>query len=140
MTAPMTTTAPRTPPRGKPPGLKWISDIEQWKGHDMQGHRYRVTVEHLAAPRNDQPVQPPLSFEVINHDEIIGIVERARAGGEFEEEEAAAMAVGLKLFTEVMLKRRSDPLFAEFEPAMRSFIGKLKARTRAAAAASAAAG
>lgn len=110
----------------------WIGDVETWKGYSVKGHRYRITVEHLATPRGENPNRPPLSFEAVNHDDIQSIVERVRGNGLFEPDEAAAMAVGLKLFTEVMLKHRSEPLFADLAPAMRDFIGRLKAQNSAA--------
>lgn len=100
----------------------------------MRGHRYRVTIEHVGTPREGAEIQPALSFETVNHDEIIGIVARIRASGQYAEDEAASLGIGLKLFSEVMLKRRDDPLFAAVQPAIRAFIGGLKERNRAAAA------
>lgn len=99
----------------------------------MRGHRYRVTIEHLGGPHEDASIQPPLCFEAVNHDEILGIVARLRSSGVYQPDEAASLGIGLKLFSEVMLKRRDDPLFAELRPAIRAFIGGLKARSRAAA-------
>lgn len=107
-----------------------ISDIA-WKGHIMRGHRYRVTIEHVGTPRDGLAKQPALVFETVNHDEIIGIVERIRASGHYAEDEAASLGIGLKLFSEVMLKRKDDPLFKALRPAISSFIGGLKDRSRA---------
>ena len=100
-----------------------------------KGHRYRVTIEHLATPRADGAIHAPLSFETVNHDEVLGIAERTVAGGRYERDESAALAIGLKLFTEVMLSHRDDPLFADLMPALRDFIGRLKERNRTATAA-----
>lgn len=108
------------------------SDIISWKGHSMKGHRYRVTIEHVGAPKAGEPLRDALTFETMNHDEILAIVERLRASRHYEADEAAALAIGLKLFSEVMLKRRDDPLFAEVRPAIRAFIGALKDRNKAA--------
>ncbi len=112
----------------------WGSDLSTWKGHSMKGHRYRVTIEHLGGPQQDMPVRPPLCFEAVNHDEILGIVTRLQASGAYQPDEAASLGIGLKLFSEVMLKRRDDPLFAALLPAIRAFIGGLKARNKAIAA------
>jgi len=101
----------------------------------QKGHRYRVTVEHLAHPREDGMLRPPLSFEAVNHDDVLGIAERMSAGGRYAADESAALAIGLKLFTEVMLTHRDDPLFADLRPAMHAFISRLKERNRAATAA-----
>jgi hypothetical protein len=111
-------------------GTAAISDIA-WKGHHMRGHRYRVTIEHLGTPRDGMDRQPELVFEAVNHDDIISIVQRIRASGHYSEDEAASLGIGLKLFSEVMLKRKDDPLFAALRPAISSFIGGLKDRNRA---------
>jgi hypothetical protein len=110
-----------------------VSDIA-WKGHAMRGHRYRVTIEHVGTPRDGLERQAPLVFETVNHDEIIGIVQRIRASGQYSEDEAASLGIGLKLFAEVMLKRKDDPLFKALRPAISSFIGGLKDRNRIAQA------
>lgn len=99
----------------------------------MKQHRYRITVEHLADPDGQVPADStPLVFETGNHDEILKIVERLRGHPALPPESAAALGVGLKLFSEVMLENRQSPLFAEFAPHLREFMQKLKAGARAA--------
>jgi hypothetical protein len=90
-------------------------------------HRYRITVEHLAAPRPEAPLHLPLSFETGNHDEILAIVERARAKGAFDPDTAASLALGLKLFSEVLLKNKDHPVFDGLHEPLRAFIGRFKA-------------
>ena len=68
-----------------------------------------------------------------NHDDIIGIVERARASTGLEPDAAASMAVGLKLLSEVMLQEKNNPLFDPLRSGMREFIGNLKALSRSKA-------
>lgn len=92
----------------------------------MKQHRYRVTLEYLAGPHGEKPEQAPLFFEAANHDDIFAIVERMRSRPEFDREEAAALAVGLKLFSEVMLTKRELPLFASFVPHFVEFMKTLK--------------
>lgn len=94
----------------------------------MKTHRYRIRVEPLAQPDGVAIVQGALSFEVANHDDLLAIVDRVNAATAFDRNDATALAVGLKLFTGVMLQHRHDPLFADVQPAMRAFIGNLKAR------------
>lgn len=67
------------------------------------------------------------SFLASNHDEISGIVEHVRSTGQFEGDEATAFAVGLKLFSEVMLHNKHNPLFTELRPQFLAFMKKLKA-------------
>ncbi|MFC3531250.1 DUF3861 domain-containing protein [Vogesella facilis] len=90
-------------------------------------HRYRVTLEHLASPKADAALHPPLSFETGNHDDVFSIIERSRAKAVFDADAAASLALGLKLFSEVMLKHRGHPVFAELHEPMRAFIGRFKA-------------
>lgn len=40
--------------------------------------------------------------------------------------QAAKFSIGLKMFSEVMLKNRNHELFADFRPAFGQFIKKLK--------------
>ena len=75
-----------------------------------RGHHYRITIEPLAHPRGEE-LRPPLVFEAINHDDIIGIAERLREKAHLEPDDAAAVIVGLKLLAEVMITRKNDPLF-----------------------------
>lgn len=99
----------------------------------MKEHRYRITLEHLATASEGQTLHEPISFEAGNHDDIFSIVGRLRANGQFDSDTSAQLALGLKLFSEVMLKNRKHPLFEEIQPALRDFIMKLKAQGKAAA-------
>ena len=93
----------------------------------MKQHRYRVTVEHLALPDGTPPAAPQaLAFETGNHDDLLAIVARMRQRGDLPEADATAFAVGLKLFSEVMLQHRGMPLFAGFAPHFRAFMQQLK--------------
>lgn len=98
----------------------------------MKQHRYRITIEHLELPDGSSPDKPEaLSFEVGNHDDILGIVTRMRQRGDLPAADATAFAVGLKLFSEVMLQHRSAPLFADFAPHFKAFMQQLKQRPAA---------
>ena len=93
-----------------------------------RGHRYRITVEHLAAPREGMPLHEPLVFEEGNHDDLFRIVGLQRDSGRFaSDDEAAAFAIGLKLLSEAVLRNRDDPLLQSLKPAIGEFIGRLKA-------------
>jgi hypothetical protein len=92
----------------------------------MKQHRFRVTVEHLTDAHGAPSTHKPLKFEVENHDDIIAIVERLRRRGDFSEDAAAALGVGLKLFSEVMLEDKANPLFSSFRPHFSQFMKDLK--------------
>jgi hypothetical protein len=90
-------------------------------------HRYRITVEPLPdASQASEAHTPALQFEVSNHDDILAIVERLQARGDLEPDSATALAVGLKLFGEVMLEHRQHPLFAPLKDAFPAFMKQLK--------------
>ena len=92
----------------------------------MKQHRYRVTLEHLTDAQGAPSKHQPLQFEVGNHDDIIAIVERLRDRGDFTNESAAAFGIGIKLFSEVMLESRDNPLFSAFRPHFSQFMKELK--------------
>lgn len=94
----------------------------------MPGHRFRITVEALT-DRHGEPVdKPELVFDVENHDDILSIVERiqGRADLSLGTEQSAAFAVGLKLFSEVMMAQRKHPLFAPLREPFKEFMIGLK--------------
>lgn len=101
----------------------------------MKSHRYRVTLEHLAGKSPEDVLHAPLQFECTNHDDIFSIIERAQAAQLFAGDDSsgdsnAAFVVGLKLFSEIMLSHRDDPLFTPLQGAFGEFMKGLKARTK----------
>ena len=97
-----------------------------------RSHKYRVRLdvlnEHTPSTLAGNTL---LRFEIQNHDDILAIAERLKVGTPFAEPEAYALAVGVKLFTGVMLAHSSDPLFSDIQPAMRAFIRNLKSQVAA---------
>lgn len=88
-------------------------------------HAYRITVQTLTtAPPNG--AAHGLTFDTTNHDEIIQLVERVKSRGILPDEEVAAFTIGLKLFGEVMLRHRHEPLFADLYPHFGTFMKRLK--------------
>ncbi len=96
-------------------------------------HTYRITVEHIVSARESEPVHPtPLVFDAQNHDDLFRIVERARTATGLPPDEAAAMAVGLKLLSEIALTHRRNDLFSDLANDLGTFIGRLKAQRQTA--------
>ena len=96
----------------------------------MKQHSYRITVEHLRDAKGEPSrYEAPLQFDVGNHDDIFEIVERVRRREDFNENTNTALAVGLKLFSEVMLENRGNPLFEDLMPHFSAFMKKLKSTT-----------
>ena len=94
----------------------------------MNAYQYRVTVEALTDAKGHLVDGRSLSFEAANHDDLLAIVERVRAKQLVDDESAAAMAIGMKLFAEVALAYRQDPMFSIVHAALGQFIRELKAR------------
>lgn len=92
-----------------------------------KGNRYRLTLELLEKTNGEKSDREPLNIEVLNHDEIFSIIERIKQKNLFDDAASTEFAVGLKLFSEVMLRHRSHPLFEELAPAFGAFMTKLKA-------------
>jgi hypothetical protein len=92
----------------------------------MNSFRYRITVEKLTNAKGEPVDGQSLSFYAANHDDILEIVRRMRERLPFDAATAASLGVGLKLFSEVTLAHRDEPLFAEISPALGGFIRQLK--------------
>jgi hypothetical protein len=92
--------------------------------NQKKSHRYRLHVECIDDNKSDQSTA--ITFEAQSHDDILNIVKRVNTGTDFPDQDATALAVGLKLFSGVMLKHKQDPLFTEIQPAMYAFIKNLK--------------
>ncbi|QNF32860.1 DUF3861 domain-containing protein [Adhaeribacter swui] len=84
-----------------------------------------LTLQQYANGQTEPPKALALNFD--NHDEIFGIIERLREKDPFNNPaQAAEFALGLKLFSEVMLKNRDHALFEELRPAFGNFMKRLK--------------
>jgi hypothetical protein len=95
----------------------------------MNSYRYKITVEALTGAKGEPVEGQALSFEAANHDDILGIVERMQARLPFDRDTVASLGIGLKLFSEVALMQRNDPMFATIRPALGEFVRGLKQRS-----------
>lgn len=90
-------------------------------------HRYRISVQSLDDSTPDDAAQT-LSFEITNHDDLFALLGRISALAPVPEEEIPEFLIGLKMFSEVVLRHRKEPLFADLQPHMGTFIKQLKSR------------
>lgn len=94
---------------------------------EKRTNKYRLTLEQVSLAKEETPLQSPLNLEFENHDEIFSIIEKINAKNLFNDaQEGTEFALGLKLFSEVMIKNRKNPLFDEFSPAFAAFMKRLK--------------
>ena len=93
----------------------------------MKQHQYHVTVQHLKDAKGQASTYTErLEFYTGNHDDIFEIVERLNSAEFFDDQTTKAFAVGLKLYSEVMLENKDHPLFEEFLPQFGQFMKNLK--------------
>lgn len=96
---------------------------------EKRAYRYGLTLKGIADPKGEPLAGGPVELEVSNHDDLFKIIDLLRARDPFNDpDQATEFAIGLKLFTEVMLRNRKHPLFEEFQPAMHAFMLKLKGK------------
>ncbi|MEN8746728.1 MAG: DUF3861 domain-containing protein [Wenyingzhuangia sp.] len=92
-----------------------------------KGNRYRLRLELLELLRPDDKINSPIELEFGNHDNIFAIIEKMKKRDRFKtEQDSVEFAIGLKLFSEVMLKNRDNPLFEDFRPAFGELMKKIK--------------
>ncbi|NCD70200.1 DUF3861 domain-containing protein [Mucilaginibacter agri] len=92
-----------------------------------RANKYNLVLTQISYANGDPGDKTPIDISFENHDEIFGIIERIQQKDPFNDPAAAAeFALGLKLFSEVMLKNRDNPLFSDLLPAFKPFMQKLK--------------
>lgn len=94
---------------------------------EKKANKYHLTLSLTQYANGDTAPEKQLELDFDNHDEIFSIIERITAKNPFDDTaQAAQFALGLKLFSEVKLKNRNHPLFAELNEAFPAFMKKLK--------------
>ncbi|HPY41383.1 MAG TPA: DUF3861 domain-containing protein [Thiolinea sp.] len=82
----------------------------------MKQNTYQITVTPLTNANNEPVTAESLSFKARNHDDLFSIVERIKSRELLSADDSAAFAVGLKLFSEIVLENRDKPFFQELGP------------------------
>lgn len=89
-------------------------------------NQYKITLEHTYNPKEEE-LQQPVVVAFDNHDNIFNIIKVLQERDLFNDvNQSAEFAIGLKMFSEVMLRNKDNPLFEEFLPAFKNFMKKLK--------------
>ena len=93
--------------------------------NDKYNH-YKITLDHTSNPKGEE-LHQPVVVEFDNHDNLFTIIEKLKERNHFNDtNQSVEFAIGLKLFSEVMLRNKENPLFEEMLPAFKEFMGKLK--------------
>lgn len=94
---------------------------------EKRSHQYRLQLDYLTDTKGEKQQTEPVQIEFENHDNIFAIIEILKEKDPFEnKDQAVEFAIGLKMFGEVMIKNRNNPLFQELMPAFGIFMKKLK--------------
>jgi hypothetical protein len=94
---------------------------------EKRSNKYYLTLSLKEYANGDTLPAKELGIEFENHDEIFSIIERINDKNIFDSDsEAAQFALGLKLFGEIKLKHRNNPLFEELNEVFPIFMKKLK--------------
>ncbi|MBW3521582.1 DUF3861 domain-containing protein [Chryseobacterium sp. NKUCC03_KSP] len=95
---------------------------------EKRNNRYHLQLKELSL-KDGSARDKNLDLDFENHDDLFKIFEVIKAKNIFEDENTAhEFALGLKLFTEVMLKNKQHPLFEDLRPAIMEFMKKLKSQ------------
>lgn len=89
-------------------------------------NHYKVTLEHISNPKEAE-LHEPVSVIFDNHDNLFNIIEKLKERDLFDDKnQAIEFAIGLKMFSEVMLRNKENPLFEDMKPAFSDFMKRLK--------------
>ena len=95
---------------------------------EKRNNTYQLDLKELKLKDGSEGTKS-LNLDFDNHDDLFNIFEVIKSKKIFDDENTATeFALGLKLFTEVMLKNKQHPLFEELRPAIMEFMKKLKAQ------------
>lgn len=96
------------------------------KNMEKKNNKYHLELQELSLKDGSEGCKI-LGLDFENHDDLFQIFEIIKSKKIFDNEETAhEFALGLKLFTEVMIKNKQHPLFEELRPAIMEFMKKLK--------------
>lgn len=94
----------------------------------MKNIKYHIKLDKLQDDETEVN-KSSLEFDFENHDDIFKIIALLKDDKRFSsDKEATEFALGLKLFSEVMLRNRDSELFKDFVPAFAAFMKKMKAK------------
>jgi hypothetical protein len=93
-----------------------------------KNNKYRILLQEIEL-KDGTHSGKSIEFEFENHDDILSLVEMTKGSDRFENKaDNTEFIVGLKLFSEVMIRNRNNPLFEDFAPSFKEFMKKLKGK------------
>ncbi|MEN3929587.1 DUF3861 domain-containing protein [Microvirga sp. W0021] len=92
----------------------------------MKQNHYKITVEQQHDKDGNAVSGKQIAFNARNHDDLLFVVEKIKGLNIANAEDSTAMAVGLKLFTEIVLENKNEPVFKELFPLVRDIMQHIK--------------
>lgn len=94
---------------------------------EKKTNKYRLILELKQYANGDTEPYKIVEIDFENHDEIFNIIDRVTAKNPFNDtDQAVQFALGLKLFSEVLIKNRTHPVFEDLNEAFSVFMKKVK--------------
>jgi len=91
-----------------------------------RNNKYKIVLQEVEL-KDGVSGERKVDFEFENHDNIFDIMDKIMERNLFEDKgQSLEFSLGIKLFGEVMLKNKDNPLFEELKPAFMQFMKKLK--------------
>ncbi len=91
-------------------------------------YKYHLSLR-MTKGKEEQQLPEPVELDFENHDDIFRIMELLKAKKLFaDEQQVEAFAIGLKLFSGVMMQHRDSELFRELMPGFKAFMKNLKGK------------
>ncbi len=92
----------------------------------MKGNLYRCTLEQLEDSNGKAVEASPLVFEASSHEDIFKIAQVMQSKIDLSGADTTAFAVGLKLFSGVMIKNKDHERIKQLMPDFKDFMKTLK--------------
>ncbi|GLU44382.1 DUF3861 domain-containing protein [Allomuricauda sp. NBRC 101325] len=97
-----------------------------------RNNSYKIQLEELTLKDGSSP-EGTLEFEFQNHDNILDLVDLIKDKALFQDKnENIEFLIGLKLFSEVMLRNKNNPMFEDMLPEFGKFMKKFKSQVKMA--------
>ncbi|HEX8270211.1 MAG TPA: DUF3861 domain-containing protein [Flavobacterium sp.] len=95
---------------------------------EKKNNRYKILLQEIELKDGTQTGKS-IEFEFENHDNLFSLIEMTKDSDRFKNKtDNTEFIVGLKLFSEVVIKNRNNSLFVDFVPSFKEFMKKLKER------------
>lgn len=85
----------------------------------MSKYQYKFTIEQLNSEKS-------LNFQTSSHEDIFKIVQMMNEKMDLDESQSTSLAVGLKLFSGVLLKHKDSEPFKQLMPHFKEFMKMIK--------------